>query len=225
MNHRPPIPPAPTTHAFTTGRFHRCRHQRSDLDRPSVAVSWVGDFGLVWCGGGLRVKWFPVPTSTKAGRGRCDRCAAVPAPGGEHNPGDVAVMPWNVWEHRRKFLHSPGRYLSADGCCAQRPSPTGASGRRGPATFPPTGCRAQRPSPTEASGRRSPALSVGIGGLPQVCGGSFTTHSSAAPEPASLATEHRPLCLWRRVSVQQLPPVQPDAAAGDRPVEAGARLG
>jgi hypothetical protein len=38
-----------------------------------------------------------------------------PHPGGEHDPGDSAVMGWNRAEHRRKFLHSDGRYFDADG--------------------------------------------------------------------------------------------------------------
>ena len=36
-------------------------------------------------------------------------------PGGEHDPGDVTEMEWNIGEHRRKFLRCPGRYLDADG--------------------------------------------------------------------------------------------------------------
>jgi hypothetical protein len=37
-----------------------------------------------------------------------------PHPGGEHNP-PTDDMPWNVNDHRRKFLISPGRYLDANG--------------------------------------------------------------------------------------------------------------
>lgn len=33
-----------------------------------------------------------------------------PHPGGEHNPASDE-MPWNVADHRRKFLRSPGRYV------------------------------------------------------------------------------------------------------------------
>ena len=37
-----------------------------------------------------------------------------PHPGGEHNPPTDA-MPWNVGDHRRKFLRAPGRYVDTDG--------------------------------------------------------------------------------------------------------------
>jgi hypothetical protein len=36
-----------------------------------------------------------------------------PHPGGEHHPSNDD-MPWNVTDHRRKFLIAPGRYLNGD---------------------------------------------------------------------------------------------------------------
>jgi hypothetical protein len=39
-----------------------------------------------------------------------------PHPGREHNPGGKSWQPWNTTtKHRRKFLCSPGRYVTADG--------------------------------------------------------------------------------------------------------------
>jgi hypothetical protein len=45
-----------------------------------------------------------------------ERCFFVqfPHPGGEHNP-PTDIMPWNVHDHRRKFLRAQGRYLGHDG--------------------------------------------------------------------------------------------------------------
>ncbi|MCC2275482.1 hypothetical protein LKL35_08605 [Streptomyces sp. ET3-23] len=38
-----------------------------------------------------------------------------PHPGGEHDPGDAEVMPWNSADHRRKFLQRPGRWSDPQG--------------------------------------------------------------------------------------------------------------
>jgi hypothetical protein len=38
-----------------------------------------------------------------------------PHPGREHNPGNARRQPWNIGDHRRKFLCSPGRFVSEDG--------------------------------------------------------------------------------------------------------------
>jgi hypothetical protein len=42
------------------------------------------------------------------------RFVQFPHPGGEHNP-TTADMPWNVNDHRCRFLLAYGRYLDHDG--------------------------------------------------------------------------------------------------------------